>query len=161
MAPKRLATCLSLVFRLAVLGFLVRAVSSSDEYVNDLHKKCFKTKRPFFCITFRMAKYVESFDYNGPENSVVKLVNINRQQTDLLPSPRFISSDSEWDKFVKFLQRKFVNFISTHGLAFEVPQGVDVVQGRSLNDVADDAGKFTINFQIKNPDVLKIQFCPD
>lgn len=128
---------LRLLLRVTVLLFLIRVINS-DQYVKDLRRKCTNTGRPFYCVTFRIAKFVEEFDYEGPTNSAVKIVKIKQELQnvrELLPSPRFTSTDSEWDKFVKFLQRKMVSFLGSHGIAFEVPQGVKVVQGRSLNDV--------------------------
>ncbi|XP_066146150.1 uncharacterized protein [Euwallacea fornicatus] len=127
-----------LLLRVSVLLFLIRAVISTDEYVKDLHKKCSKTKRPFFCVTFRIAKYVQEFDYYGPPYGPLKLVKIKQDSlavADLLPTPRFLSTDTEWDKFVKFLQRKLVNFVTSHGIAFEVPQGIQVVGERSFREV--------------------------
>lgn len=128
---------LRLLLRVTVLLFLIRVIHS-DEYVKDLRKKCTTSRRPFYCVTFRIAKFVEQFDYDGPTYSAVKIVKIKQElqnARELLPSPRFINTDSEWDKFVKFLQRKLVSFLVSHGIAFEVPQGIKVVQGRSLNDV--------------------------
>lgn len=135
MTPK--LPILRLFLRVIVLLFVIRAINSMDNYVKDLHKKCLKTKRPFFCVTFRIVRFVQNFDYQGPDESAVKLVKIKPvgDTSDLLPTPRFISTDSEWNKFVKFLQRKLISFLSTHGVAFEVPNGVEVVQRRSLNDL--------------------------
>ncbi|XP_050304362.1 uncharacterized protein LOC126741929 [Anthonomus grandis grandis] len=130
----------SLFLRIAVLLFVIKAINSTDDYVKDLKRKCSKTKRPFFCMTLRLAQFVQDFDYDGPHNSAVKIVKIKRQEvdtSDILPRPRYISNDSETDKFIKFLQRKLLDFLSTHGIAFEVPTGVRVVQGRSLDDVSD------------------------
>ncbi|XP_066247877.1 uncharacterized protein [Euwallacea similis] len=127
-----------LLLRVSVLLFFIRAVISTDEYVKDLRKKCMKTKRPFFCVTFRIAKYVQEFDYHGPPYGPLKLVKIKQEGLavgDLLPTPRFVSTDTEWDKFVKFLQRKLVNFVTSHGIAFEVPQGIQVVGERSFSEV--------------------------
>lgn len=141
---------LRLIFRVTVLLFLIRVIHSSDEYVKHLHKGCYRTKRPFFCVTFRIAKFIQDFEYQGPEHSVVKLVKVQPQMesSDLLTTPRFMRDDSEWDKLVKFLQRKLISFLGSHGIAFEVPEGVQVVQGRSLRDVEMDKsnGNWKLNF---------------
>ncbi|KAL1494615.1 hypothetical protein ABEB36_010185 [Hypothenemus hampei] len=137
-----------------LIFLLIKSIQTSDEYVKELRKECLRTRRPYFCVTSKIAKFLEDFELERPVGGTIKLVKISPQRgvAGLLPDSRFLSSDTQWEKIVKFLRRKLANFVSSHGIAFELPDGVSVVQSRGfkekdepvenkLNDVTTDEGR--------------------
>ncbi|XP_060527750.1 uncharacterized protein LOC132702907 [Cylas formicarius] len=112
----------------------------SDEYVKDFYKRCVETKRPYYCATYRLLQFVENFEFQIPKDSAIRVIKANAipDKQLLLPMPRYFESDAGWEKLLKFLKRKVFNFINTHAVAVQVPEGIDVVEGRILNNVVDE-----------------------
>ncbi|CAH1154277.1 unnamed protein product [Phaedon cochleariae] len=112
-------------------------IMMADDYLNESFQECVNTKDKYYCSKFQFLKFIKEFDYVW-NNSSVNLVNIPRSgnNTSASSTARYNPGDSEINKFLKFLMRKFFEFMDTHGLAFILPSRF----GKSLgtNPIADE-----------------------
>ncbi|KAF7274069.1 hypothetical protein GWI33_013246 [Rhynchophorus ferrugineus] len=126
---------INLFIEFLVLTFLLWNVRA-DEYTNHLQKYCKKTRKPFFCVKYRILKIIDDFEYESPDSETVRLVKIEPKVDDTydLAAPRYLETDTELEKVIKFFQRKLVRFANTHGFQFRLPEGVEIISSRGVNN---------------------------
>ncbi|XP_076266723.1 uncharacterized protein LOC143200209 [Rhynchophorus ferrugineus] len=126
---------INLFIEFLVLTFLLWNVRA-DEYTNHLQKYCKKTRKPFFCVKYRILKIIDDFEYESPDSETVRLVKIEPKvdNTYDLTAPRYLETDTELEKVIKFFQRKLVRFANTHGFQFRLPEGVEIISSRGVNN---------------------------
>ncbi|KAG5871281.1 hypothetical protein JTB14_037081 [Gonioctena quinquepunctata] len=114
--------------------FVLETDQSSDEYIRENFQKCIDAKNKYYCAKYNFLKFIRDFDYEWTNGSVVNFVKISEISEEPVAAARYQQNDSEFQKFVKFLIRRFVAFLGSHGLSFILPTGARFATGRSLDD---------------------------
>ncbi|KAL3268095.1 hypothetical protein HHI36_007222 [Cryptolaemus montrouzieri] len=107
----------------------------SDDYVDELGKRCNSTRRSYSCTKYKLFDYLDHYSLN-PDNAprtlggFVRFVKMGQAKIDtgVFQESRHFGRDSEVMKIVKFLQRKADRFLGGQGLAFSLPDGAEILE---------------------------------
>lgn len=119
-----------------VLICFVNCSSCKDEYIVESQRECEESNDFFSCAKVRVLQYVTSYTVpihdDTNTTSIVKLIKINESfqgpdANNVSSTARFLSSDGESVKFLKFLQRQANTFLNHQGLSILIPEGARFV----------------------------------
>lgn len=130
------------------------ADNTEDEYLLEKNKQCKLTKKPVDCFKYRIVKYLNEYGNtqflktNSSRLGPFKLVKISNENlfingindtVRVLGEVRQFTSDSEFDKVLKFLKRLINNILQTYAIQVPLPSdghNIIVLEGddRDEND---------------------------
>lgn len=123
-----------------VTGVLcISAVFAADEYITEVHESC-KVKSDFYsCGKYEVAKYISKKITGDPTkviDGVVEFVTLEQPETtaSLFSAARQMPGDSEFKKFVKFLQRQTNAFLASRALSISLPDSAKIVDPEEPNN---------------------------
>lgn len=121
-------------FYLIVFVITFSRVARCDQYVDEALETCNRDAGLISCGKYKTIKYISTLvePINDTSMSTIRFVNLRPSNVTTTPMyPTIRSEDGEFTKFKNFLQRKVIDFFKFQGLAFELPDSVQVLNGES------------------------------
>ncbi|KAB0794501.1 hypothetical protein PPYR_11340 [Photinus pyralis] len=126
--------------------------SEMDDYIKESRQECKATNDIFPCTKYRTLRYLTTLgDYyyssSGNDTSPVRIVKMERlydNGPDFFPTARQSTADTEFTKFVKFVQRQANYYLGTQGLAFNLPEGAEVIENSLVEEGRGKKKKVTM-----------------
>lgn len=119
----------------------VSAVIAADEYLADSQKECNTKSDLFSCGKYEAARFLVRAASSGPVRTkivdgVVDFVTLDKPEVTegLFPAARQISNESEFRKFVKFVQRQVDAYLGSRALSITLPSQTRLVDADEPNN---------------------------
>lgn len=119
----------------------VSGVFGADDYLAESQKECNTKSDLLSCGKYEAAKFITRAANTGPVRAkivdgLVDFVTIDKPEAteSLFPAARQISNDSEFRKFVKFVQRQVDAYLGSRALSITLPGQTRLVDADEPNN---------------------------
>lgn len=136
-----------------VFGYAISVVCG-DAYLDEWSGYCDAKKELLSCAKYGVLKYIANYTENsiivnkmGPLR-LMRVDDIDGGQSFFAESPRYISEDGGFDKFLKFLQRQINYFVNHQGIVIGLPSGARLIEYNS--DYKAGKLSFVISYKIQS-----------
>ncbi|GLV32681.1 hypothetical protein CBL_00612 [Carabus blaptoides fortunei] len=130
---------ISSIVKFVAVVLCINGVFGIDEYITEVQENC-KARSDFYaCGKYEFAKYISKKVTGNPTkviNGVMEFITVEQPETtaNLFPATRQMSGDSEFKKFVKFLQRQTDAFLGSRALSISLPDSAKIVNPDEPNN---------------------------